>query len=274
MNQKISADYHLHTHHSTDSTAPMKDVIESAINKGLSEICFTDHLDLDYPEYEDLPKDAFNLNVNAYRKEFDRYKEEYKDRIKLKFGVEIGMQAHIAEKNSNFVKENDFDFVIASIHLVDRKDPFYDGFWDSDTVQNIFKRYFETTLENLKLFNDYNVLGHLDYLARYAPKGDTTYSYERFKEQIDAILEYLVKNDKGLDLNSKALYSDMPFPNPHPKALKRFRELGGKILTFGSDAHRAENLSACFDKTRALALEAGFTEYYTFEKRVPIAHKL
>ena len=65
MNQKISADYHLHTHHSTDSTAPMKDVIESAINKGLSEICFTDHLDLDYPKYEDLPKDAFNLDVNA-----------------------------------------------------------------------------------------------------------------------------------------------------------------------------------------------------------------
>ncbi len=271
----LPADFHMHTHHSGDSEAPMKDMIEACIKKGLKEICFTDHLDLDYPEYEDLPLGTFNLDVDAYREEYLKYKEEYNDKIKIGFGVEVGMQPQVADANSSFVRSNNFDFVIASIHLVDKRDPFYKGFWEPDTVENIFKRYFEITLDNIKLFNDFDVLGHLDYIARYVPEGDTTYSYERFSEQIDEILLYLIKNDKGLDFNSKVLgYSDTLLPNPCPAALKRYHDLGGKIITFGSDAHGPAKVAAGFEKSREIALSCGFTEYYTFEKRIPTSHKL
>jgi histidinol-phosphatase (PHP family) len=275
MSFNTPADYHMHTHNSGDSKAPMGDMVRNAIGKGLKEICFTEHMDLDYPDFPDLPPEKFNLNIPAYREELLKYKERYKDKITVKFGIEVGMQPQVNDENLRIVKENGFDFVIASVHLVDKRDPFYGDFWTHCSVEDTFKRYFEITLENIKHFTDFDVLGHLDYIARYVPDGDTTYSYERFKDQIDEILLYLAQNGKGLDFNSKVLSRDNTlFPNPCPAALKRFKELGGEIITFGSDAHRPEAIAYEFEKMRQIALECGFTHYYTFEHRVPTAHNL
>ncbi len=271
----IIADYHLHTHHSGDSQAPMDDMIKSAIEKGLSEICFTEHMDMDYPKCSDLPDDPFTLDVDAYRDEVLKCKEIYNGRITIKFGVELGMQEHIASQNLNFISQNDFDFVIASMHLLDRKDPYYPDFWEDRSSEDVFKRYFESTLENLKAFDDYDVLGHLDYATRYAPDSKQIYSYSRFSSYIDPILSHLVNENKGLDLNSKLLYADISSnPNPSPDIIRRFKELGGKIITFGSDAHKPDPIACGFDKMRSIALECGFTEYYTFDRRRPIAHSL
>ena len=271
----ILADYHMHTHNSGDSDAPMEDMIESAIQKGLTGICFTEHQDADYPTGYDLPEFPFILDVDAYRKEYLQYNELYADKINIQFGVEIGMQTQVVDENLEFVKKGNFDFVIASIHLVDKKDPYYPDFWDYDTPENIYKRCFDQTLENIKLFPDFDVLGHLDYVSRYAPKGDTTYSYIRFADQIDEILRYLIKNDKGLDFNSKLLGNDIALlPNPVPDVLKRYRELGGRIITIGSDAHTPEKIACGFEKMREIALACGFNEYFTFEKRSPISHTL
>ncbi len=271
----IHSDFHMHSHHSGDCKAPMKDMIESAIEKGLTEICFTEHLDLDYPEPPDLPPDAFELDISSYNKELTALRVEYRDRITIRYGIEIGMQSQVAKENQAAADSSPFDFIIASQHLVDKRDPYYPDFWAPDTVENIFKRFFEQTLENLKLFTNYDVLGHLDYISRYVPKGDTTYSYERFADQIDAILMHLIKNDKGLDVNSKVLaHSDTLPPNPCPEVLKRYRELGGRIITFGSDAHTPDRIACGFDKIHQIALDAGFSEYYTYEARTPIPHKL
>ena len=271
----ILSDYHMHTHNSGDSKAPMEDMIKCSMELGLSQICFTEHLDLDYPDCYDLPPKPFELDVSAYRKEYLKYKKKYEGSIDIRFGVEIGMQPQVVSDNNRFMEENDFDFCIASIHLVDGKDPFYPDFWEGKDVENIFKRTFDSTLENIKLFDNFDVLGHLDYISRYVPKGDTTYSYERFSDQIDAILKYLADHDKGLDFNSKVLYKDPAAdPNPCPAALKRFKELGGRIITFGSDAHKPEAIACGFDRMRRIALDCGFTEYFTFEKRNPHPHSL
>ncbi len=271
----ILTDFHMHSDHSADSTAKMEDMIKRSIDKGLKEICFTEHDDLDYPIYPDITPTTFTLDVPSYEKELMTLKEKYKDRITVRYGIEIGMQAHVANDNLQIVKESDFDFVIASQHLVDRRDPYFSDFWLPDTVENIFDRFFDLTLENMKLFPDFDVLGHLDYIARYVPEGDTTYSYERFRDKIDLILEYLVKNEKGLDLNSKAMAHDRnSSPNPSPEIIKRFHDLGGKIITFGSDAHSPERVACCFDRMQEITLSCGFTEYYSFEKRTPVPHKL
>ncbi len=275
MSFNLPADYHMHSNNSGDSKAPMEAMIKSAIDKGLKEICFTEHNDLDYPEFPDLEPGTFDLDIPFYKEELFKLRDKYKDQITVKYGIEIGMQPQVAKDNMKIVSENDFDFVIASVHLVDKKDPFYGDFWGWDKIENIFKRFFDITLENLKLFTDYDVLGHLDYIARYVPNGDTTYSYARFKEQIDEILAHLAKNGKGLDFNSKVLgYSDTLLPNPCTEALKRFKELGGEIITFGSDAHRPETIGCEFAKMRQIALDCGFTHYYTFDHRKPTAHEL
>ncbi len=271
----IKADYHIHTHHSEDSTAPMEDMIKQAISKGLSEICFTEHMDLDFPDYPDMPPHPFILNPLPYREEYLKYRDIYSGRIALKFGVEIGMQTHVAKENTDFIRRNDFDFVIGSIHLIDNKDPYYPDFWDNASVDERIKRYFKTTLENIIEFNDFDVLGHLDYITRYAPKTDNVYTYDKYSDLIDPILVYLIDEGKGLDCNSQMLSKDISFdPNPSPAIISRFRQLGGEIITFGSDAHRPDVIACGFDKMRDIALSCGFTGYYTFEKRKPIFHSL
>ncbi|MBR1669125.1 MAG: histidinol-phosphatase HisJ family protein [Butyrivibrio sp.] len=271
----IIADYHLHTHNSGDSTAPMADMIESAIQKGLSEICFTEHMDMDYPTGYDLPDDPFILDVLSYKKELDEMKKRYEGRIKLKFGVEVGMQTQIAKQNADFVSSYNFDFVIASMHLVDRKDPYYKDMWEGKDSKDLIKRYFESTLENIELFDNYDVLGHLDYVTRYAPDADAVYRYELFSSYIDPILRHLAGRGKGLDLNSKMLGKDIKSsPNPCPEIISRFKELGGMVITFGSDAHKPAPIACGFDRMQQIAIDAGFREYFTFDKRNPIPHSL
>lgn len=265
----------MHTHHSGDSRAPMGDMIESAIEKGLKQICFTEHLDLDFPDIYDLPPNPFTPDLDAYRDELFNYRSLYKDRITIRHGIEIGMQPQVAAENKKILEQYDFDFVIASEHLVDREDPYYPSFWEKDSHENIYNRFFEQTYENLLLFDDYDVLGHLDYICRYEPGDTGSYSYERYSKKIDLILKHLIARDKGLDVNGKVLSSDPSgMPNPHPDVLRRYRELGGRIITFGSDAHTPEAIASGFDRMKALALSLGFKEYFTFEKRTATSHKL
>ena len=271
----IIADYHMHSDHSADSEAPMEEMVQSSIDKDLKEICFTEHHDLDYPEYPDVTRDTFTLDIPSYKKELFSLREKYKDRIVIRFGIEVGMQAHLSKRNLADVQSEAFDFVIASQHLVGRRDPFYPGFWEPDTVENIFLQFFDETYGNMTDFHDFDVLGHLDYIARYVPEGDTTYSYERFSEKIDRILLWLIENGKGLDVNSKVLSLDEKLPpNPHPDVLRRFKELGGSIITFGSDAHSPAKVAGHFEKLAQIARDCGFSEYYTFEARKPIPHRL
>lgn len=270
----LPADYHMHSHNSGDSEAPMKDMIESAIDKGLSEICFTEHMDLDFPVTKEVPEGLFTLDIPAYKKELFSYKKEYEGKITIKYGIELGLQTQIVSENTAVIWDNDFDFVIGSLHLLDRKDPFYPEAWEGLEEKEVIRHYFEETLRNIQAFSDFDVLGHLDYIVRYAPSGASYYSYSLYKEIIDEILVTLVKKDKGLDLNTKALFKGSSEPNPPADVLKRFHELGGRIISFGADAHTPDGVAGSFDKACEIALSCGFTEYYTFDKRVPSAHRL
>ncbi|MCR5404384.1 MAG: histidinol-phosphatase HisJ family protein [Butyrivibrio sp.] len=271
----ITADYHMHTHHSGDSTAPMEDMIESSIEKGLDEICFTEHLDLDFPDIYDLPPEPFTPDLDAYRDEVMHCRTLYKEKIAVRHGIEIGLQPQVASENKAVVKKYGFDFIIASEHLVDKEDPYYPSFWEKDDHDKIYNRFFEQTYDNLCLFDDYDVLGHLDYINRYEPGNTNTYSYKRYSAQIDRILKHLIAHDKGLDVNGKVLFSNPSgMPNPHPDVLGRYKDLGGKLITFGSDAHAPQSIASGFERMRDIALSLGFTEYFTFKNRTPIPHRL
>lgn len=273
---QILADYHVHSHHSGDSDAPMNEVVESAISKGLKFLCFTEHMDIDYPEYpqDNITKNTFLLDAKTYKNEFLKIKDKYKDQIELHYGVELGLQPHVLEENKAFLSENDFEFVIGSNHICNRKDPYYPEFFMDRSEQDAMNEFFESTLENIRLFNNYDVLGHLDYAIRYAPTKGADYSYDQHRDIIDEILKQLISDGKGLDVNTKALYSGMPQPNPDINMLKRFRELGGEIITFGSDAHKAADISNKFDTAADIVRAAGFTSYCIFKNRKPVFYNL
>ena len=270
----IPADYHLHSCHSGDSEAPMRDMITQAISIGLDQMCFTEHMDMNYPYGSRLAPGTFHLDTDSYMKDFQSCRNIFDGRIGLHFGIELGLQPQIADRNSRYIRTYPFEFVIASTHVCNGKDPYYPDYYEGRSIESAIREFFECTLENVTTFHDYDVYGHLDYIVRYLPEDAAPFSVNPYFDLVDEILHRIVAEGKGLDLNTKALYSGLTEPNPCADILKRYYEIGGRILTFGSDAHSPENIARGFDSARDLALSCGFTRYCTFENRTPVFHSL
>lgn len=268
----ITADYHLHSSFSEDSDTPMEEMILKGIDLGLTQMCFTEHNDFDYPAMEEFSY-TFLLNPDSYLYDFLKYREKYADKIKLCFGVELGLQPHLSKKNAAFAKAHDYDFIIASSHLCNGKDPAFPYFYEGKSKEDGYREYFESILDNLKVFSNFDVYGHLDYVVRYGPGKDDGYSYEQYKDIIDAILAKIISMDKGIEINTKGLSKGLRDVNPCTAIIRRYKEMGGKIITVGSDAHEPGGIAAHFERVSTILKDCGFDYYCTFEKREPSFHK-
>lgn len=263
---KITSDFHLHTSFSEDSESPMESVVLAAAALGLKTICFTEHLDLDYPRQYG----TFCVDLEAYSAELFRLKKQYENEIELLFGVEMGMQSHLSKRYLEIAQKYPFDFIIASKHLMNGgADPYYPEFWEGRTEQAAYEAYFSQLLENLKSMESYDTLGHLDYIVRYGPSKNAAYSYEKYADFIDPILLFLIEQDKCLEVNTAGLKYGLGHPNPEEAVLKRYLELDGTRITIGSDAHRPEHIAYDFDKAADLLKELGFKSYTIFRRRRP-----
>ena len=273
----ILADQHVHSHHSGDSTERMEAVAERAVRLGMTDLCFTDHNDFDYPDVGDprVTPTTFCLDTDAYYREYLDLRAHYAGRISLQYGVELGLQPQLAGENRAFAASKPFDLIIASIHVANRRDPYYPSFYEGRTEEEAMREMLEATLENISLYDDFDVLGHLDYIIRYFPSGRQTMDMSPFSGLLDDILRLLILRGQGLDLNTAPLWKKgYPEMNPSRQILTRYRELGGRIVTFGSDAHQAEHVGDAFDLAEKLAVESGFTEYAVFRNRKPDMRKL
>lgn len=262
-------DTHLHCHFSSDSTASPEDMILAAISRRLDGICFTDHMDYDYPE-----KNKFVFDLDKYFQELDFYRKKYQNSILVRIGVEIGLQPHLKQPYSALTTTCNFDQVIGSSHVVHGKDPYNPGFFDDKREEEAYREYFESILKNLAIFDDFDVYGHLDYVVRYGPTKNQNYSYEKYKDVIDEILRTLIAKGKGIELNTAGFRHGLGQPNPGLSVLKRYRELGGEILTLGSDAHKPEDIAYDFHCLKGILQETGFFYYTIFEKRKPIFYSV
>lgn len=270
----ITADCHLHSSYSGDSDTPMEEMILQGIRQGLSTLCFTEHNDFDYPVYPDLPENFFLLDTDSYRLGLGRLKEKYRDRIRLLFGVELGLQPEAARANALYANSGEFDFIIGSTHVCRGKDPYYPGFFEGLDKESAIREYFESILENVEKFSEFDVYGHLDYVVRYAPGKEKWYAYENYRDILDRILKLLLEKGKGIELNTGGLKSGMREMHPCREILRRYRELGGEIITVGSDAHNVPNIGTYFDRAADVLCECGFRYYCIFEKRKPKFQKL
>lgn len=270
----IRADYHLHSSFSGDSQAPMEDMILKAIALGHTGICFTEHMDLDYPVNENSPAGIFEVNTDSYLFDLIRYKEKYQDKINVCFGIELGLQPQIARKLALYAKSYDFDFIIGSTHLIKQADPYFPGCFDSVCDEEVYRAYFEEELANMKVFSNYDVFGHIDYVIRYGQTKDQNYSYEKYADLFDKMIDTLLYQEKGLEINTGGLRKGLKEAHPCTEFLRRYRQKGGEIITVGSDAHCPEDLGADFDRAAEILKDCGFGYYTTFEKRTPSFHKL
>ena len=260
------SDFHLHTSFSGDSTTPMSDMIQRGISLGLKTMCFTEHMDLDY---DPQCSENFELDTENYFKTFLYYKEQYKDTIDLRFGVELGLQPHLAETHKKYLASYPFDFVIGSSHLIHGIDPYYPDFFQNKEEGECYLEYFESILENMEAFTDFDVYGHIDYIVRYNPNHKDNYSFSAYRDILDEILKKIISLGKGIEINTGGFKYGLGHPNPHEDILKRYRELGGEIITTGSDAHVTDYLGFEFAKTYEILKKTGFSYYTIFKDRQP-----
>lgn len=258
-------DSHMHTHFSSDSDAAPEDMILSAINTGLAGICFTDHLDIDYPENPN----AFLLDLPDYTAAILSLKDKYRERFSVRCGIELGLQPHLAELHTAILSQYPFDFVIGSSHVVHGGDPYFPSFYENRREEDCYREYFESILENLQVFDGFDVYGHIDYVVRYGPTQNTNYNWNDYRDIIDEILKFLIDMGKGIELNTGGFKYGLGHPNPTEGIIRRYRELGGEIITIGSDAHAPCHIGFAFDKVSAILKEAGFEYFTVFRQRRP-----
>lgn len=269
----MKADFHMHTKFSSDSDAEPRDMIDHAIKLGLKTICFTDHFDKDYPEcYSDIGD--FLLDTDAYFGEMKKLQEEYKDKIDIRIGVELGLQPHLGAFYHDYVNRYPFDFVIGSVHVVDGKDPYYGELFECVSDEEAYRHCFEKTLLNIQTQSDFDVLGHIDYIVRYGKTKAENYSYSKHADIIDEILKYLIAHGKGIELNMAGFKYGLGFGHPHPDILKRYKELGGEIITIGADGHKPEHIAYDFYRVSDILKSSGFEKYTEFIERKPIFRQL
>lgn len=269
----IKADYHMHSSFSGDSNAPMEDMAKRALELGLTHICLTEHYDPDYV-YDFGEEGMFELNTDSYLYELLKVKNKYAGQIEIGFGVELGLQPHLKKQLALYAKSYDFDFIIGSSHICNRKDPYYPDFFEGRSEDKAHHEYFEAVLECVKSLPYFDVYGHLDYVVRYEPTKNDGYTYQKHSDVFDSILTTLIDNEKGLEVNTGGFRSGLNQPNPCADILKRYRELGGEIITVGSDAHEPKDIAADFDKVCDILKECGFRYYCVFRNRIPEYLKL
>lgn len=265
----IPRDYHMHTYYSTDSNAPMKSMIRSAIEKGMTEIALTDHVDFDFPGDYTKGEAPFMVDYHQYLQEFLPLREQYSDQINILLGVEIGLQPHLAPQIEKLLSDFPYDFVIGSIHTVNGQDVYLPDFHEGKTQNETYEEYFRYAFDCAKLHSCYDVFGHLDYINRYGKYDTNNLYYEDYRELIDEILLTLISSGKGLEINTSGYRYGLSQTHPQASILKRYHELGGEILTVGSDAHRSQDIGEYFPLVKEMLENIGIRYLTRFDKRMP-----
>ena len=260
------SDSHVHTFYSSDSEERPEAQIERAIALGMKQLTFTEHHDIDFPPGEF----DFLLDPRAYTTRAEELRIQYRHILDLGIGIELGLQPHLMEETNAFAALYPWDLIIGSTHVTRRIDP-----WEEDkliagvTEEFAYRTYFEEELENLQKYDCYDIAGHLDYVVRYGPNRNRDYTWERYGDILDEMLKTVLSKGKGIEINTAGFKAGLGYAHPMPEVWKRYRELGGEILTIGSDAHSADYLGYEFERAGEFLKFCGFRYYAVYRERRP-----
>ncbi len=280
-------DYHIHTAYSDDSEYPMEQVVLDSINLGLREICFTDHIDygikwdwddqrgMQYRkggpgEPEKMP--LANIDHPRYAEEISRLKERYASWITIKMGAEFGMQQHTVTAYQKLFAKYPYDFIILSVHQINNQELWTQDYQRGKRQAEYNLGYYEEILSLVQHYTDYSVLGHLDLISRYDKEG--VYPFEKRKEILEEILKTVIRDGKGIEVNTSCYRYGLQDLTPSRQILELYRDLGGRILTIGSDSHKRAHLGYQIPETMEMLKTMGFSQICTYEQMKPIFHDI
>lgn len=272
MAYKNLTDMHTHTDNSFDGNCSVMLLCEQAVHKCIKTIAFTDHFDVDFYEEHNLAM----RQVHGFF-EISKAKEAFKGKLNVLLGIELGQPTYDLELTEKSLKKFNYDFVIGSIHNLRKMPDFGDLKYPEmtdDEIYGLLEQYFKEELL-LAQWNKFDTLAHLTYPLRYlAACGRNDITTERFGDIIDEIFKTLAQNGKALEINTSGLRQPIGKTMPSEEYVRRFKELGGELITVGSDAHFAEHIGAGIKEGFEIAKAAGFDYVTIFEKRKPISVKI
>ncbi len=263
-------DLNIHSEYSIAASCSMEEMVESAIKKKAKVISFTDNIDLE------TSKDKIDIKfrISDYLKEITSLKYKYSNFLEIYSGIEIGMQPHLGPKYSQLINKYPFDFVIMSIHDVNGENIIKNRILNTKNIKKIYFDYYSQILDCVKSFDDFDVLGHIDFIDTYVlehsglPLDPSV--YDDMFPIIEDILKVLIEKNKGLELNTSAPRFNLSYFYPKPSILKLYKDLGGEIITIGSNANKPENICFKFKKAEKLLKQLGFDSIYYFKNRKKI----
>lgn len=273
-------DYHVHSEFSDDSIYPMEEVVCDAISKGLDEICFTDHVDygvkVDWDSGEEIVyrnnEPIANVDYPKYFEKIELLKKQYVDSIVIKTGLEFGIQQHTIDQYEKLFNKYSFDFIILSVHQIQNLEFWTQEFQKNKTQEQYNLEYYEEIYNIIQKYKNYSVLGHMDLIARYDKQG--IYPFKNIKPLVEKILKQVIMDNKGIEFNTSYVRYRLKDTTPSIDILKLYKELGGKIITIGSDSHKQEHLGFHIEEAKKILKELGFQYYCTYDKMNPIFHEL
>lgn len=276
-------DYHVHTEFSDDSIYPLEQVVKDAITLSLDEICITDHVDYGIKVDWDSGGEIFyrhgepfaNVDYPRYEAEIQKVKELYGGKIGVKMGMEFGVQTHTIPQFERLFRRYPFDFIILSIHQVEDREFWTQDFQKGRTQREYNERYYSEMLQVVQTYKNYSVLGHMDLIKRYDKAG--IYPFEKIKSFAAEILRTVINDGKGIEINTSYHRYGLKSPMPSAELLKLYRDLGGSIITIGSDSHAPEHLCAYVQEAQEameLLKKLGFQYFCTYQNMRPVFQRL
>lgn len=257
-------DYHLHSQFSGDSKTTIDAICKSAVAQGLQEIAITDHMDYNYPNI--LP-DHQIANIDTYFHTIAQYQAHYSGILTIRTGIEIGMEPHHLQAIDQFLQQYPFDFVIGSVHECQGVAASKEIFFDGKTKAQAYETYYTTILECISQFDNFDVLGHLDYCKRYYP-GDYA-PEDPFLAQplVEEIFRTLIRKGKGIEVNTSGFRHASQMCMPHYDIIAQYHQLGGTRITIGSDSHHEKFVGFHTADVAVRLKQIGFTHVATFAQR-------
>ena len=264
MRYRYISDSHAHSDCSIDGVDPATMLCERAAALGLYALTVTDHCECDA-----YLKDGYDKAIRQSFFEARKARAVFRDRLRVYAGMELGQPLHDLDAAEKALSSCSFDFVLGSVHNLRDKEDFYFLDYGSVNVEVLLQCYFDELLEMVE-WGGFDSLAHLTYPLRYIV-GDhgIPVDLNRFRPSIDAILKALVERDLALEINTSGLRQAIGLTMPELDIVARFKELGGRYVTIGSDAHRWADIGAGVEEGIALAAKAGFTHFAVYEQRRP-----
>ncbi len=264
MKYRYISDSHTHSRCSFDGSDSVVMMCEKAANMGLYSLTVTDHCECN-EYFKENVRDAMSASIL----EVSKARALYNSRLRVYIGIELGQPTQDLQASQDALSLTEYDFVLGSLHNLKGEQDFYFLEYTPETAPKLLERYFDEMLELVKL-NNFDSLSHMTYPLRYiCGNSGLKINLDDYADKIDEILTLLIENRRALEVNTSGLRQIIGKTLPDDTIVNRFRELGGKYVTLGSDAHRWGDIGSGIEDGLNLLFQCGFTHFTVFEKREP-----